>query len=154
MTYLQRLLISDGAFVTPANVLKYTTAEQAKVRPAGVPHSLYEELWHVNFWQHLILSVIRGEPVSYPERAAKGWPDDHDTLTEKAWQDLRSRFLLDPEEVTVLAGSQRLEEVAGDKTVREHLESIAGHNGYHFGRMGLLRQLLGLWPPPSGGDTW
>lgn len=115
MTYLQRLLISDGAFVAPANVLEDTVAEQAKVRPAGVPHSLYEELWHVDFWQHLILSVIHGEPVSYPKRAPEGWPDDNDTLTERAWRDFRSRFLLDLKEVAVLAGSQRLEEVVGIK---------------------------------------
>lgn len=108
----------------------------------------------MNFWQHLILSVIRSEPVVYPERAAEGWPDDNDTLTEEAWRDLLSRFLVDLEEAAVLAGSQRLEEVSGDKTVREHLESLAGHNAYHVGRMVLLRQLLGFWPPPSAEDTW
>jgi len=39
-------------------------------------------------------------------------------------------------------------------TVREQLESLGAHNAYHFGRIVLLRQLKGLWPPPSGGDTW
>ena len=39
-------------------------------------------------------------------------------------------------------------------TVREQLESLAAHNHYHFGRIVLLRQLLGDWPPPSGGFSW
>jgi hypothetical protein len=39
-------------------------------------------------------------------------------------------------------------------TVREQLESLAAHNGYHFGRIVLLRQLLGAWPPPKGGFSW
>jgi hypothetical protein len=39
-------------------------------------------------------------------------------------------------------------------TVREQLESLTAHNGYHLGRIVLLRQLLGIWPPPAGGDTW
>jgi len=39
-------------------------------------------------------------------------------------------------------------------TVREQLESFAAHNAYHFGRIVLLRQMLGSWPPPSGGLTW
>jgi hypothetical protein len=39
-------------------------------------------------------------------------------------------------------------------TVREQLESLGAHNAYHFGRIVLLRQLLGLWPPPSGGFSW
>ena len=39
-------------------------------------------------------------------------------------------------------------------TVREQLESFAAHNAYHLGRVVLLRQLMGIWPPPSGGLTW
>ena len=39
-------------------------------------------------------------------------------------------------------------------TVREQLESLAAHNAYHLGRIVLLRQLLGWWPPPKGGFTW
>lgn len=154
MTTLPKLLYGEGAFANVEHILESLSAEQAKMRLAGAPHSLYEELWHMDFWQHFILSVIRSEPVVYPERAAKGWPKDNDTLTEEAWQNLLSRFLLDLEEAAVLAGSQHLDEVARDRTVCEHLESIAGHNAYHFGRMVFLRQLLGLWPPPSGGDTW
>jgi uncharacterized damage-inducible protein DinB len=65
VTHLQRLLISDGAFVTPAHALENLSANEAKARPCGAPHSIYEELWHMRFWQRLILSVIRGEPVTY-----------------------------------------------------------------------------------------
>jgi len=39
-------------------------------------------------------------------------------------------------------------------TIREQLESLAAHNAYHFGRIVLLRQLAGAWPPASGGFTW
>ncbi|HUB52846.1 MAG TPA: hypothetical protein VL986_11885, partial [Terracidiphilus sp.] len=39
-------------------------------------------------------------------------------------------------------------------TVLEQLENLAAHNAYHLGRIVLLRQLLGAWPPPSGGDSW
>ena len=39
-------------------------------------------------------------------------------------------------------------------TVGEQLESFAAHNAYHFGRIVLLRQMLGSWPPPSDGLTW
>jgi hypothetical protein len=39
-------------------------------------------------------------------------------------------------------------------TAREQLENLGAHNAYHFGRIVLLRQLLGAWPPRSGGYTW
>lgn len=154
MTHLQRLLISDGAFVTPAHALANLSANEIKARPCGAPHSIYEELWHMRFWQRLILSVIRGEPVTYTGRVAEGWPEDNEALTEEAWGDLVAEFLTDLEEAAALAGSPRLTEVVKEKTVREHLESIAGHNAYHVGQVVFLRQLQGLWPPPSGGDTW
>lgn len=154
MTPLQKLLVSNGAFAAPAHILEALSAKEAQVRPPGAPHNLYEELWHTDFWQRLMLSVIRSEPVSYPKHAAESWPNDNERLTDEAWHRLIERFLVGLEEATELSGSQRLEETAGDKTVREQLESIASHNAYHFGRMVFLRQLLGLWPPPSGGDTW
>ena len=70
MTHLQRLLVAGGAFVTPAHILEALSAEQARVRPESVPHSLYEKLCHTDFWQRLMLSVICSEPVAYPEHAA------------------------------------------------------------------------------------
>ncbi len=149
MTPLQKLLISDGAFVTPAQVLESLSATQAKVRPSGAPHSLYEELWHTDFWQRLMLSVIRGEPVSYPEHAEQSWPEDNETLTRERWDSFVQQFLAELDEAARIAGSPETKD-----EVRDELESLVAHNAYHFGRMVFLRQLLGLWPPPSGGDTW
>jgi uncharacterized damage-inducible protein DinB len=34
------------------------------------------------------------------------------------------------------------------------LHAIAAHNSYHLGQVVVLRQMLGAWPPPSGGLTW
>jgi hypothetical protein len=39
-------------------------------------------------------------------------------------------------------------------SVREQLENLAAHNAYHLGRIVLLRQLHGAWPPVCGGFTW
>jgi hypothetical protein len=39
-------------------------------------------------------------------------------------------------------------------SVRDQLESLGAHNAYHLGRIVLLRQLLGAWPPKSGGYSW
>jgi uncharacterized damage-inducible protein DinB len=33
-------------------------------------------------------------------------------------------------------------------------QTMGAHNSYHAGQAVLLRQLLGQWPPPSGGLTW
>ena len=39
-------------------------------------------------------------------------------------------------------------------TVREQMENMAVHNGYHFGRIVLMRQVFGVWPPAGGGFGW
>ena len=36
----------------------------------------------------------------------------------------------------------------------EIIEIIAQHNSYHLGQIVVIRQMLGTWPPPSGGLTW
>jgi hypothetical protein len=36
----------------------------------------------------------------------------------------------------------------------EVLYQLAAHNSYHVGQIVVLRQALGAWPPPGGGDTW
>ncbi len=41
-----------------------------------------------------------------------------------------------------------------EMTVGSVLLSMAVHNGYHFGQIVLLRQMLGDWPPEGGAYTW
>jgi uncharacterized damage-inducible protein DinB len=63
-----------------------------------------------------------------------------------------------------MAGLARLEEQhstlvepgsdTGPLTLQELLTNLAVHNAYHLGRIVQLRQMLGNWPPPGGGDTW
>lgn len=40
------------------------------------------------------------------------------------------------------------------KSPFEMLIAVAAPNSYHAGQAVVLRQLLGKWPPPSGGLTW
>jgi uncharacterized damage-inducible protein DinB len=92
------------------------------------------------------------------------FPDEAAVLAEP-WTDLCRRFLSGVNEAAAIADgdAQKLESVVlcpspsnptRRMTVREQLESFAAHNAYHLGRVVLLRQLLGSWPPPSGGLTW
>ena len=36
----------------------------------------------------------------------------------------------------------------------ELLWGLSAHNSYHAGQIVVIRQALGAWPPPTGGDTW
>jgi uncharacterized damage-inducible protein DinB len=39
-------------------------------------------------------------------------------------------------------------------TIRDALVHVANHNAHHLGQIIVLRQMMGLWPPPSGSWTW
>ncbi len=160
---LQRLITSNGAFTPPLRVLDAIPPEFWNSRPAGVPHSIAEELWHIVYWLDHFLSWARGEVLPYPESAEQGWRTSGATTSDE-WNSLLSRFRQGLDEAfsfaagtpIVLAGQQSTcnEPGVATLTVLEILINIAVHNAYHLGRVVQLRQMLGIWPPPGGGDHW
>ncbi|WP_135230389.1 DinB family protein [Deinococcus fonticola] len=139
----------------PANVsweraFEGLTAEDAGRVPPHLPHSVAQVVAHVQFWQAYLLRVIGGENPPTPEHAAGGWPAPGN------WEEVKTAFQQD---------AARLREYARDDafiltTDRQGqpygvaLTNFAGHSVYHLGQVVNIRQALGLWPPPSGGDTW
>ena len=164
MNELARALIGSSAFAPAKNILQAIPESSAHEKPAAAvgaaPRSIYEEVWHMAFWQEVSLDWVQGKATAYPTHAAEGFPDDF----SEPWDDLRDRFLAGTQNAAAIANdTERLEmavacprhnDTLRTMTVREQLESLAAHNAYHLGRVVLLRQLLGNWPPPDGGDTW
>jgi uncharacterized damage-inducible protein DinB len=163
MNELERVLAGDSAAAPPAFILEGVTDGLAHRRIPNAPHTIFQELWHIAFWQQVTLDWVRGVETPFPAQASAGFPSDDD-LSE-VWDQLRARFFHGNGEAAAVArDSARLDaEIrcpsrpglpTRTMTVREQLESLAAHNHYHFGRIVLLRQLLGSWPPPSGGYSW
>ena len=161
MSELEQVLIGDSAHTPPAEILDGLTAELAHRGIAGAPRSIYEELWHIAFWQQMTLDWVRGIETAYPVHALDGFPTPKDTAAED-WEQLRRRFFSTSREAAAAAlDTSRLDvpvrcpsrpgQPVRTMTVREQLESLGAHNAYHFGRIVLMRQILGSWPPPSGG---
>jgi uncharacterized damage-inducible protein DinB len=164
MNELEQTLIGASAAAPPAHILENLSEELVHAATPGAPHTVYQELWHVAFWQQVTLDWIAGLETPCPEQAALGFPTEAQIAAE-TWETLRRRFLEGAEQAAAVArDGGRLEETircpsrAGKPvrtmTVREQLESLTAHNAYHLGRIVLLRQLHQAWPPPSGGFTW
>jgi uncharacterized damage-inducible protein DinB len=164
MNELSKAIIGHSAFAPAKNILQALTDVEAhaktSVQSGAAPHSIYGEVWHMAYWQEISLDWVEGKPTPVPEHAAGGFPAD----TGEPWPSLRDRFLAGVQNAAAIANDLERLEVSvacptiGDAqrtmTVREQLESLAAHNAYHLGRVVLLRQLLGNWPPPDGGYTW
>jgi len=161
---LEQILMGDSAAAPPAFILQGLSSDAAHRTIEGAPHTIYEELWHIVYWQQMTLDWVGELETPYPAHASEGFPTDNDKAREE-WSDLCERFFRGNQ----VAAAAARDEIRYDApvrcpsrpgqplrvmTVREQLESLGAHNAYHFGRVVLLRQLMGLWPPPSGGDTW
>jgi uncharacterized damage-inducible protein DinB len=164
MNELEQVLIGDSAHTPPTDILEGLTIEAVHRLIPGAPRTIYEELWHIAFWQQVTLDWVRGIETPYPVHASDGFPAPGDAARED-WNQLRQRFFSANREAAAAAGDAGRLEVAvrcpsrpGEPTrvmtVREQLESLGAHNAYHFGRIVLLRQIQGLWPPPAGGFSW
>jgi len=164
MTELERALTADSAFAPPPHILEGVPEELAHRRQTGAPHSIYEELWHVAFWLRVSLDWANGIETPVPVHASEGFPTAAQIVAE-SWSELRERFLRDLEQAAVLTRDPvRLKQpircpslpgvATRVMTVEEQLESLSAHDAYHLGRIVLLRQMAGAWPPASGGFTW
>jgi uncharacterized damage-inducible protein DinB len=165
MNELAKSLISTSAFAAPKSILQALPDSAAHEKPAAAAHSIpmhsiYDEVWHMAYWQDISLDWIEGKPTPVPEHASEGFPAD----TTEPWEVLRDRFLAGTQNAAAISNDHdRLEVVVacptiGDDTrtmtIRDQLISLAAHNAYHLGRVVLLRQLMNLWPPPDGGYSW
>lgn len=161
---LAQALVGDSAAAPPTHILEAVPSSLAHRGLEGAPHTIYEELWHIAFWQQITLEWVNGVETPFPAQPAAGFPTPEATALEH-WDQLCQRFFRDNQQAAALAvDEKRLERSIrcpsrpGNPvrvmTVREQLESLAAHNAYHFGRIVLLRQLYGSWPPPSGSFSW
>jgi uncharacterized damage-inducible protein DinB len=163
MNEFQRLLLQNAAFTPPRDIVSGIPENTRTLRIPNVPHSIAEELWHIVFWQDHFLRCTRREDFLYPKHASLGWRTI-DSFSASQWQELAARFELGLTQAADIAGETRLAERfstfqepgsgTGPLTLLELIVNLAVHNAYHLGRIVQLRQILGCWPPPSGGDAW
>ena len=153
------LFIEPFAHLPPARALEGLSADVTERRIASAPHSIAEIVAHLRFWQEWFLKRCEGQRVPMAPTAADGWPD----VAPGSWPVLRDNFLRGLEQLEALgareARDRRLEPPIefpplSSYTIDDALVHAALHNAHHLGQIILLRQLMGLWPPPSGGLSW
>ena len=133
--------------------------ELAGRRTGRTTHSVFQILQHMTYWQDITAARLGGDPPPRPESAALGWSASAAPEDESDWQAAIACFaeglreiearVLDPE-----LDLGRIVQPDRGVTAREEVLMVQGHNSYHLGQIVLLRQELGAWPPPRGGDTW
>jgi len=164
-TELTELTYGKGAHANSIACVEGLTAELASRRVAGFPHSIWQLVFHINYWTDYDLKRIRGERPPYPAHADESWPSSSAPADHEEWRQEVARFTALLAELAVLANAdpEKLQqEVEAMHPAHERQSSsvlavlwqTVVHNSYHLGQIALLRRTLGAWPPPGGGDTW
>jgi uncharacterized damage-inducible protein DinB len=151
------LLIDTTPFMPPVGVIEGLSAEDAERRPPNAPHSIAEIVAHMAFWQEWFDRRAQGTGGPMAGHAAEGWPP----IEPGSWPALRERFVSGLERLAALGASagRPLDPPVeypplARYTVGDALVHVAMHNAHHLGQVVLLRQQMGLWPPPAGSYTW
>ena len=137
-------LFRDGEFARREEILSELTLEQVTRRPSEQSHTIYEELWHANRWQAIV--VNRDESLYAEWQAGRVYPTEP-PAGEAEWEALVAEFLAGIEKALWWAASpERLaHETNPGFTMEDVLHSLSVHTSYHLGKIVALRQFLGVW---------
>jgi uncharacterized damage-inducible protein DinB len=126
----------------------------AGTRPEGAPHSIFQLLNHMSYWQDWVVKWLDGGNPRVPKHASGGWPGSPAPASAKEWQQAVRAFRSGLQKLDRQSRQADLLATRGQHSRLGMLQAIAAHNSYHAGQVVVLRQMLGAWPPPSGGVTW
>jgi uncharacterized damage-inducible protein DinB len=155
----RELLIDTMTHLSPAKTIEALPIEEAERRHPGANHSIAEIVAHMTFWATWFCDRCDGIHAPMVTSAAQGWP----AVAPGSWPALHRQFLDVLERTARIGAPERLDQpvtppiefppLAG-YTVRDATVHVGVHTAHHLGQVVVLRQLMGLWPPPAGSWTW
>jgi hypothetical protein len=137
-------LFKDGEFAHRERIVAGLTLEQVTRRPSAQSHTIYEELWHTNRWQSII--VYRDEALYEQWQKGHVYPE-RPPASQEEWEVLVAEFLAGIEKALWWTESpERLKhETDRGHTMADVLVSLAVHTAHHLGKIVALRQFIGAW---------
>ena len=151
---VRNALSGKGSHVEAKKALEGLDWKSAGARPRNATHSVYQLLNHVVFWQEWVVKWLDGEKHPVPKHASGSWPGGISPEDSEEWEQAVKRFGKGLNDLTRRTRDADILSKGGRKSRLEMLHTIASHNSYHIGQIVQVWQMLGAWPPPSGGLTW
>lgn len=140
-------IILKGEFAERKKILSGLTAEQVNKKPVPGLHSIYEELWHTERWQHIV--------IDNDTELDKKWQSDESEIfpksaaTQEEWELLVRDFLAGLDKLMEFTShpEELSKKDANGISVEDNVNSLIVHNTYHLGKIVAIRQMIGAWPP-------
>ena len=155
MKFFGNGLHGNPAHVDTAKVFDGLDWQQAGQKAGDLPHSIWELLFHMNYWQTFMLDLLKGDKPDSADPDAESWPHTAAPESEDEWDSALAYYLKGLKEAEQEAAKELAEQVmAGrEETRADYLQTIMLHNSYHAGQVVFARKIMGAWPPALGGDV-
>ncbi len=150
----RRALSGEGAHVETKDIFAGLDWKIAGAKPDGATHTVYQLLKHMSYWQEWVVAWSEGKSPKAPRHASGSWPREAGPATRSDWSKALQQFRAGLRQLERACRGADLSSARGTKSRLEMILAIGAHNSYHAGQVVSLRQVLGKWPPPSGGLTW
>jgi len=150
----ERALSGKDSHVATRTILDGLDWKTAGARPDGAPHSTFQLANHMIYWQEWAVKWLDGKNPKAPKHAGGSWPKTVSPANRREWEQVVRGFYRSLDALERRMRQKNPPMKRGQMTRLEMLHIIASHNSYHAGQVAFLRQVLGAWPPPSGGITW
>jgi hypothetical protein len=149
---LINVLIERQAHMTFEDAVKAFPSEHMNTRPPNVEYTFWHLIEHIRYCQWDILDYIRN-----PNYSATDWPSGYwrkpDEETDLAgWNTTIEQFKADRQALVDIVKDPTMDLYAPiphgwskDHNVIREVLVAAGHNSYHIGELGILRQQMALW---------
>ena len=123
------------------------------------PHTIFQLLQHMIYWQDIALARMQGQDLPHPESADEGWNFPEAPEDASDWEASVAGLAEGLRAIESLVADESFDldrplDRRGERTARGQVLSVQGHNSYHLGQLVQLRIQLGVWPPPKGGASW
>lgn len=139
-------IFSKGEYPSREKILSGLNLEQVNTIPEGMPHSIYQEFWHLVEWQDVACSNDKEKDLKWQTDLT--FPE-HKAVALKQWEDLVKKFNYQIVKILDFAKTPSNLEAESEPgfTIAMGMDCIAVHNAFHFGKIVAIRQILGAWPP-------
>ncbi len=116
-------------------------------------YSFWHLLEHLRLAQEDILEYILADDYQWPTFPDGYWPDKSTVTDLAGWQQTISEFTADRQKLVEIINDPSVDLYAPlpnsgeyQHNILREINIIANHNAYHIGELGILRQVMGLWP--------
>jgi hypothetical protein len=138
---IKSILYGTHAHIDPRKVLHEITPKIARRKLTDNAHSCWQLLYHMNYWQDVVVRAYDGDESTKEANDQDSWPKPKQMKNDSDWTALVNRFEGGLEQLATIAEERDLMQTCAtwpDAPLLYNLMVEVAHNSYHLGQMVLI----------------